>query len=328
LKDRQFNLKDTSIDYWDYRFLEDLYKNREISQVQVNDIVMNTISELLFDLAQEINASALTCTRKQDGSILDQPMVSTSANMFLQQMQSSWNNWADAGLAKISPDLAPVLKQPEELRQQVSPGAFNKFQKLINGERTLSDLAVEMKQSVLQIARSLLPFVRNGIAEFIEVSDSPLVNRRSNGHSVGKIRGGSHIPFIACVDDSLQICQTMEQIVTRQGMRYIGIQNSWEALPILLQAKPDLIFLDLIMPSVNGFEVCAQLRKISLFADTPIVILTASDGIFDHVKSKVFGATDFMTKPIAKNNVIGVINKHLPIASKAENLYSNLALCH
>jgi chemotaxis family two-component system response regulator PixG len=325
---KKINLGDTSIDYWDYCCLEDLGKNNQVSKIQINDIVMNIISEVLFDLVQEINLSSLTCTYEPAAPILDLTMISTSTNMFLQQVQISWNNWANAGLANISPDLAPVLKQPEALRRYVSPSVFNKLAQLINGKHTLSDLAVEMKQSVLQITQSLLPFIRKGIAELVLVPDSPLINSSRDRDSIGRIYKQSPIPLIACVDDSPQICGIMEQIITAQGMKFIGIQNSAAALPILLENKPDLIFLDLIMPSVNGFELCAHLRRVSLFSNTPIVILTGSDGIFDQVKSKVFGATDFITKPITQNKAIAVIDKYLKINLKAEIVGNTLASCH
>jgi len=317
---KKINLGDTSIDYWDYCCLEDLGKNNQVSKIQINDIVMNIISEVLFDLVQEINLSSLTCTYEPAAAILDLTMISTSTNMFLQQVQISWNNWANAGLANISPDLAPVLKQPEALRRCVSPSVFDKLVRLINGKHTLSDLAVEMKQGVLQITQSLLPFIRKGIAELVLVSDSLLINSSQNQDSLGK--------KIACVDDSPQICEIMAQIITTQGMKFISIQNSAAALPILLENKPDLIFLDLIMPSVSGFELCAQLRRVSLFTNTPIVILTGNDGIFDQVKSKVCGATDFITKPITRNKAIAVIDKYLQITPKAEIPDKILASCH
>jgi chemotaxis family two-component system response regulator PixG len=62
---------------------------------------------------------------------------------------------------------------------------------------------------------------------------------------------------------------------------------------------------------VNGFEVCTQLRRSSLFADTPVVILTGNDGAFDQVKSKLCGATEFISKPISQEKIVRVLDKHL-----------------
>jgi chemotaxis family two-component system response regulator PixG len=306
------NFQDTSIDYWDYLLVQDLYEKRKLSQTQVNDIIIDTISELLFDLALELNISNFfNFERKQSGAILDGIMISTSANLFIEQMQNSWNNWVNAGLENISPHLAPVIVQPQELCQIVSPSVYKKFEQLINGKHTLLDLAVKMKQSVLQITRSLLPFICQGIAELIEVYDLPLISSKDAQMTINKTMKASNTPLIACVDDSQQICLIMEKIVSAAGMKFVSSQDCMEALPILIQSKPDLIFLDLIMPSINGFELCVQLRRISSFRDIPVIILTGSDGVFDKVKSKVFGATDFINKPIIKEKVIALIDKYI-----------------
>jgi chemotaxis family two-component system response regulator PixG len=82
-------------------------------------------------------------------------------------------------------------------------------------------------------------------------------------------------------------------------------------LPLLLQHKPQFIFLDLVMPVANGYEVCGQIRKISLFQDIPVVILTGNDGIVDRVRAKLVGATDFLGKPIDEERVLAAIRKYL-----------------
>ena len=117
--------------------------------------------------------------------------------------------------------------------------------------------------------------------------------------------------MIACIDDSLQVVKILENIVTSHEMNFVGIQDPLQALPVLIENKPDLIFLDLIMPVVNGYQICEQLRRISVFNTIPIVILTSSDGAFDRVRAKIFGATDFINKPIEKDRVFAILNKYL-----------------
>ncbi len=80
---------------------------------------------------------------------------------------------------------------------------------------------------------------------------------------------------------------------------------------MLLSRKPDLIFLDLIMPNTNGYEICAQLRTLSCFRHTPIIILTGNDGIVDRVRAKMVGSTDFITKPVQEYIVLEAINKYI-----------------
>jgi chemotaxis family two-component system response regulator PixG len=88
----------------------------------------------------------------------------------------------------------------------------------------------------------------------------------------------------------------------------------------LLSRKPDLIFLDLVMPNTNGYEICSQLRKVSAFRITPIIILTGNDGIIDRVRAKIVGASDFLSKPVDAETVLAVTSKHLNSNSLGEDL--------
>jgi two-component system, chemotaxis family, response regulator PixG len=293
-----------AIEQWDYRFLEILYKKAKINRQQVNSIVDSTISELLFDLAQQTNFTNVNCQRNQE-IILDVPMSLSSTDVSLGHMHDLWQSWSEAGLASFSPDSAPILRQPEQLKQIVSPTAYENFVKLITGKYTLRDLAMQRKQDLFSISRSLLPYILRGIVELVEIPDLPL-------QILAKPQPlKRNAPLVACVDDSPQVCSMLDAIITRNGMRFIGIQNPLQILPTLIERKPDIIFLDLIMPVASGYEICSQLRRVSAFADTPVVILTGSDGIFDRVRAKVVGSSDFMTKPIIADKVMDMVQKHL-----------------
>ncbi|GAX34962.1 response regulator [Nodularia sp. NIES-3585] len=324
--------EDIEIDYWDYRILEILYKRQKIQREQIHAFVENTVAEMLFDLAQQTNFVSASCDRIQE-VILETPMSFTSANVSMKQMEDAWKTWSEAGLANFSPDLAPVLRKSEQLQQQVSESVYKNFVSLINGKYTLRDLAAKMKQGIIPVTRSLLPYILKGIIELVEVPDLPFsVTTAVKNKSVSTPVPKSTAPLVACVDDSPQICNSLEQIMVSHGLRFIKIQDAVQALPTLIQDKPDLIFLDLIMPIANGYEICTQLRRISAFADTPVIILTGNDGLLDRVRAKVVGATDFMTKPVASDKVMSVVRKYLPV--KVQNQVkrrldpTQLKVCH
>ena len=121
------------------------------------------------------------------------------------------------------------------------------------------------------------------------------------------------------MDDSPQVCKMLEEIMTSYGLRFIKIQDAVQALPIIIQEKPDLIFLDLIMPIASGYEICTQLRRISAFAETPVIILTGNDGLVDRVRAKVVGSTDFISKPIVADRVMNVVRKYLRLPNSSNN---------
>lgn len=318
--------EDAAIKYWDYRLLELLYKNKKINRDQVNNIVDSTILELLFDLAQQSYFNDVECDRNQK-VILDAPMSLSSTDVSLRHMRESWSSWSEAGLTNFSPNSAPVLRHPQQIQQLVSPGAYKNFVKLMNGKYTLRDLAVKMKQDLLSVTHSLMPYILRGIIELVEVEDLPLnlIDTKKNLQSASV--KASKQPLIACVDDSPQVCQILKQIISSNGMKFIGIQDPVKILPTLIEQKPDLIFLDLIMPVANGYEICTQIRRISCFANTPVVILTGSDGLFDRVRARVSGSTDFITKPVVADKVMAMVSKHLQRYEVDVNVNS-LHLCN
>ncbi len=305
----RWSSQDLGIDYWDYQLLTVLHTQHHISRNEVKAVVDSTIAELLFDLAQQANFNGIECDRTED-VILDAPVSFTSADISLKEVEEVWYTWSQASLASFSPDLAPILQRPEQLQSAVSPTLYHNFVALMTGKYTLRDLAVKMKQPVLHITRLLLPYILKGIINLVEVADAPLEVRGSKNNIVPK-PVAADTPLIACIDDSLQVCQMLGQMIATNNMRFISIQDGMQALPILLEQKPDLIFLDLIMPVASGYEICAQLRRISIFANTPIVILTGSDGLVDRMRAKVVGSTDFMTKPINNDKVMAMVNKYL-----------------
>ncbi|MEH1770744.1 response regulator [Nostoc sp.] len=324
----QLRVQDLSIDYWDYKLIEVFYKKQKIQREQIQSIAENTIAELLFDLALQGNFASISCSRSQE-IILETPMSFTSAEMSVKHMQDSWKIWSEAGLANFSPDLAPILRRPEQLEQMVSPSVYKNFVNLINGKFTLRDLAMKMKQSVLPLTRSLLPYILKGIIELVEVPDLPLGVTEVNNNSTTTQAKKRTIPLVACVDDSPQVCKMLEDIITSNGLRFVKIQDAVQALPTLIQDKPDLIFLDLIMPVASGYEICTQLRRISTFSNTPIIILTGSDGLLDRVRAKVVGSTDFLTKPVVADKVMSIVRKYLPTSSvSTDKSKSSLEVCN
>ncbi|NEZ59867.1 response regulator transcription factor [Adonisia turfae] len=126
---------------------------------------------------------------------------------------------------------------------------------------------------------------------------------------------------VVYVDDSPVDSQVMAEIVRGAGYEYDNITEPLDAIPILLELRPKVIFLDLVMPFTNGYEVCAQIRRISTFRTTPIIIVTNNDGIIDRIRARIVGASGFFSKPVKKKRVLKVLNKYLG-ASREETIQS------
>ncbi|ELR98130.1 response regulator [Gloeocapsa sp. PCC 73106] len=291
---------------WEYQLLCLWVEQQKVTLEQAAKMIRAIIVEVLFDITQ---AMQVTCKLSSEKS-LSTRLVLIDAEQVIAEAQKLWQGWQAAKIADRFPDMAPIIAQPEQLQRKTSEQIYHTLSQLLDGQQTLRDLAVRMKRDVLTVTRSLLPYIQEGLVKLIPIPDFPAP---AIPHISGIVSnsGSGHKHLIACVDDSPLVCQSMEKILTQSGYEFLGINDALRAIAILLSRKPDLIFLDLIMPNANGYEICSQLRKLSFFRHTPIVILTGNDGIIDRVRAKMVGSSDFLSKPVDAEIVVNVIRKHL-----------------
>ncbi len=95
------------------------------------------------------------------------------------------------------------------------------------------------------------------------------------------------------------------------GYEVVIIQEPLSGIATLVKHKPDLIFLDLVMPDTSGYNLCNFLRKTPAFQNTPIIILTSQDGLIDRTRARLAGASDFMTKPPDNQVMLNLVQSYL-----------------
>ena len=311
----------------DFHSLSALVKRQQITAEQAVAVTRSTVSEVLFDIIQQEETRPVSFQFDSE-DLLDNSLALVNAEQLLSEIQQTWNAWRALGLADHSPNLAPSLRNLEQLQQHTSEKVYKMLVSLVDGKRTLRDLAVLTKQDLLQISRVLVPLYRKGLvalnktpdlaiapsARSILPSSEPLPSGISIPRGVSPPpKPAADTPLIACIDDSPRECQVMERILLDAGYRFVGIQDSIQALPTLIEQKPSVIFLDLVMPVANGYEICAQIRRISQFKNVPIVILTSNDGIIDRVRAKMVGSSGFLAKPVDAEKVLAIVQKYLAI---------------
>lgn len=321
----QPNMPTNSAELGDYHLLIDLVKQQKIKGEEAVRIIRNTVTEVLFDLLQQERLGQLTFARERQNG-LQASLTLLNPQHAIAYSSQAWEQWCKAGLENISPNASVLLIQREQLQQHTSPPVYKTLLKLVDGERTLRDLALLMKQDLLLLTRLLNPYIRQGMMKLIKVGDllPPADNQLKTAPKtpiiVSAASQSKNAPLIACIDDSPIMGQLMEHILTTAGYRFVGINDAVEALPMLLESQPDLIFLDLMMPIANGYEVCSQIRRISQFKNIPVIILTGNDGIVDRVRAKIVGSSEFLSKPIKPEKVLAVVRRYLlAIATKKVN---------
>lgn len=289
---------------WKDEFPACLAKQGDIPQGNLSAMIVGHTLELLFDFIQTEHQSQpapLQLTYCPLTSDVSHPELLTCLQIdrVWQRAEQVWSVWQRWGLDSISPNLAPVILDDDELRQQTSLLTYQNLSTLINGYWTLRDLAVKLKQPIVPLTRSLMPYVKQSVMGLETVGDIRLSERPAHRFS------------IAYIEDSRFDSAAMSQILNQAGYEFVSIADPLQAIPILLENKPDLIFLDLLMPIANGYEICTQIRRVTALQETPIVILTSSAGIVDRVRAKLVGASGFLSKPIDPNKVLDTLQQHL-----------------
>jgi chemotaxis family two-component system response regulator PixG len=310
---------------WEHALLDLWVKQQKINRDQASAVIHSALTEILFDLLQTAEVKTQIYPNQLQAS--PQDLVEIEAAIDIAEQR--WLVWKNARLGDYSPNQAPLIKDLEKFQRQSSAQLYQRLSRLLNGQHTLYDLATEMQHDVVNVAASLRMYLELGWLELLNIPDLPApVHRRSLPGTVDSSLTVSNAPtppprlppaastppqkaVIACVDDSPLVRHMMEELLISAGYQFVGIEDAVRAIGILLSRKPDVIFLDLMMPDINGYELCEQLRKLSCFRETPIVILTSNDGFASRLRSKIVNASDFLSKPLNAEAVLSVIDKYL-----------------
>ena len=112
---------------------------------------------------------------------------------------------------------------------------------------------------------------------------------------------------VMVVDDSKTIRRTAETLLRKEGFEVITAVDGFEALGKIVDYQPDLVFLDIMMPRLDGYQTCALIKHHHAFKNTPVVMLSSRDGLFDRARGRVVGSDHYITKPFTKEDLLAVI---------------------
>lgn len=116
---------------------------------------------------------------------------------------------------------------------------------------------------------------------------------------------------VMVVDDSVTIRRTAETLLSHEGYSVITAEDGFEALAKIVDHRPDIIFLDIMMPRLDGYQTCAVIKNNETFKDTPVVMLSSKDSIFDKARGRLVGSEKFVTKPFTKEDLLKAIEECL-----------------
>jgi twitching motility two-component system response regulator PilG len=131
-----------------------------------------------------------------------------------------------------------------------------------------------------------------------------------NGKTLSGVR-------VMVIDDSNTIRRSAEIFLRQSGCEVILAVDGFEALSKITDHEPDLIFVDIMMPRLDGYQTCSVIKKNSKFKSTPVIMLSSKDSVFDRARGRIVGSDEYLTKPFTRESLLSVVESHMANRSVA-----------
>ena len=114
---------------------------------------------------------------------------------------------------------------------------------------------------------------------------------------------------VMVIDDSNTIRRSAEIFLRQAGCDIMLAEDGFDALAKIADWRPDIIFVDIMMPRLDGYQTCSLIKKNSRFSTTPVIMLSSKDGLFDKARGRMVGSSEYLTKPFTKDSIISTVRQ-------------------
>ncbi len=115
---------------------------------------------------------------------------------------------------------------------------------------------------------------------------------------------------VMVIDDSNTIRRSAEIFLTQSKCEIILAVDGFDAMAKIIDSHPDIIFVDIMMPRLDGYQTCTLIKRNSHFRDTPVIMLSSKDGLFDRARGRMVGSNEYLTKPFTKESLLNAVHKY------------------
>ena len=116
---------------------------------------------------------------------------------------------------------------------------------------------------------------------------------------------------VMVIDDSKTIRRTAETLLSKAGCDVTTATDGFDALAKIADTQPAIIFVDIMIPRLDGYQTCALIKNNEAFKQTPVIMLSSKDGLFDRAKGRIVGSDQYLTKPFSKDELLSAIRDHV-----------------
>ena len=117
---------------------------------------------------------------------------------------------------------------------------------------------------------------------------------------------------VMVIDDSNTIRRSAEMFLVKAGCQVILAEDGFDALAKIVDYQPDVVFCDIMMPRLDGYQTCALIKKNPRFKTTPVIMLSSKDGLFDRARGRMVGSNEYLTKPFTKDSFLEAVQSYAP----------------
>ena len=132
-------------------------------------------------------------------------------------------------------------------------------------------------------------------------------------------------PVVLVVDDSPTVRKIVQLTLQREHMQVVTAADGLSALAAVADVSPDLILLDIMLPRMDGYNICQVIRKNLAYRDLPIIMLSGKDGIFDKMRGRLAGSSDYITKPFDSGDLVQTVKRYLSTPAVRERIAQRAA---
>ncbi len=257
--------------------------------------------------------------------------LSINVPKYLNSQQARLKQWQNCSAKLFSVHQRPYFTSGWEMKPLPKNGALShktlkKLAQALKGRTSLRQLSVLLQKDELYVAQVLSPYINDQIIA-LGKAESPLdklpnipksqtfISHSSSVSASAENQPAKTTPTkiwkLVCIDDSPSILQEIKRFLNQDKFEVTVINDPVQSVSVIFRVKPDLILLDITMPRINGYKLCALLRGSEPCSNTPIIMVTGNTSLIDKARAKLAGATDYLTKPFTRQGLTEIIEKHL-----------------
>lgn len=284
---------------WEYDLLCSYWEQGLINREQLTKVVKTQIVEILFDLTQtrQVSWQLKKQKFKPDRTIL------IDGSQLIVETWKLWQDWQAAKIADRSPNSAPVITQPEQLRFRTSPKTYQALTKLLNKPRTLRELALEIKQDLIYLTRLLIPYIQQGLIELVDLPDLTVSNPPE------KIE--SQKALIITIFNTSVFSQYLDPLLKESGYYYLNLEEEILSISQLISLKPDLLFIEWQVLKKAGTQAITDLQQLQQTAKIPVIIFVKQTGFLEEMQAKAAKCGQVVPISMSKLTLLNLIKQNL-----------------